>query len=281
MRQSPREIAQAVTTREELLNRPEAENLRIDEYRQFTSEEPIQFPEHKEFEIRKERVPESLRNHIDRIVRVVRLREVRAISGFTRINPPGGLDDEDENLVAHISESRLNWLPAIEVRGEGIFIRFNEARLKVWAGNPIVLDRAGRLNTAYATEWHERYGDERQPPREIRPELVLVHTFAHVLMRQISLDCGYSSASLRERLYVGDAMRGLLIYTGTTDADGTMGGLARQGEAARLEVSVCFSHCSVALVFVRSALHWRAELLLTGTEQCRVPCMRPGTGNIV
>jgi hypothetical protein len=52
-------------------------------------------------------------------------------------------------------------------------------------------------------------------------------------MRQLTLECGYSTAALRERLYVRegqDAMAGVLIYTATSDADGTLGGLQRQGE---------------------------------------------------
>jgi hypothetical protein len=64
-----------------------------------------------------------------------------------------------------------------------------------------------------------------------------VHTLAHALIRQLSLDCGYSSASLRERLYVedgGHSMAGLLIYTGSSDADGTLGGLSRQAEPSRV-----------------------------------------------
>jgi hypothetical protein len=99
MKQSAAEIVKAVNAREGLLNLPESVNLRIDEYEQFVSETPIRFAEHKEFEIRREPVPASIQPFFDRIVRAVRLREVRAISGFTRINPPDLLDDTVVGVV--------------------------------------------------------------------------------------------------------------------------------------------------------------------------------------
>jgi hypothetical protein len=57
-------------------------------------------------------------------------------------------------------------------------------------------------------------------------------------MRQLSLECGYSTASLRERLYSGPGRSGVLIYTATTDADGTLGGLQRQGEGKRMQATL-------------------------------------------
>ena len=89
-------------------------------------------------------------------------------------------------------------------------------------------------------EWRRRYG-EGEPVWQITPRYLLAHTFAHVLMRQLTLECGYSTAALRERLYVSDGndgMAGLLIYTATSDSDGTLGGLQRQGEAHRIQRAV-------------------------------------------
>ena len=105
-----------------------------------------------------------------------------------------------------------------------------------WERQEIVVQRAEKVNRAWRTEWRRRYG-EGEPSRRITPRDLLIHTFAHTLMRQLSLECGYSSAALRERLYVSDGdagMAGLLIYTATSDSDGTLGGLQRQGESARI-----------------------------------------------
>lgn len=208
-------------------------DIRDEEYRQIALSAPACVPE---FETRAVDVPEALRPFISRVVRVVRLREVRALRSFTRINPPGPDDSPD---YASISAGRLNWLPAIEVRGEGIFLTLNPDALTAWEGEATVVDRAPRVNRAWCADWDARYGGE--PERAITPRFLLLHTFAHALVRQLTLESGYSSAALRERLYVGEGpkgMMGLLIYTATSDSDGTLGGLQRQGEPIRLERTV-------------------------------------------
>jgi hypothetical protein len=89
----------------------------------------------------------------------------------------------------------------------------------------------------YRADWQSRHGDGVEPPRMITARYMLCHTLAHTLMRQLTLECGYSSASLQERIYAGggdDPMAGVLIYTATTDSDGTLGGLQRQGKAERI-----------------------------------------------
>lgn len=169
------------------------------------------------------------------VVRAVRLREVRAIKGFTRINPPG---DPDSPEVARLSKAPLEWLPAIEVRGEGIFLALNEERLANWETRPDVIARVSECETRHQADWKERYGEDAKPPQAITPRYMLCHTLAHALMRQLTLECGYSSASLQERIYAGtgdEQMAGLLIYTATPDSDGTLGGLERQGKAGRIE----------------------------------------------
>ena len=238
---TPDELARQVEERVRILESPEADNLRWDEYLQFTSGHASSPEDEAEFEIRPELVPQNLRAHFDHIVRVVRLREVRALSGFTRINPPPVTGDGVPMQQTAISIRPLNWLPAIEVRGEGIFLALSTERLRVWESQPSVLQRASRVHEAFVEDWKQRFGESSDPDRTITGRFLVVHTLAHVLMRQLSLECGYSTASLRERLFVGkDAtdMCGLLVYTATTDADGTLGGLARQGQAQRIQTSL-------------------------------------------
>ena len=211
-------------------------SLRKEEYNQFIKREKIP-QSSREFEIRPVDVPKEMARYFDSIVRVVRLREVRALRGFTRINPPG---DENPSDISDLSERMLNWLPAIEVRGEGIFLQFNMANTRQWERIPDVVSRSRKINERWLTEWRSRY-DEEGPELQITPRYLLVHTFAHVLMRQLTIECGYSAASLRERVYVGedvDEMAGLLIFTGTSDSDGTLGGLQRQGEINRIRRTV-------------------------------------------
>ena len=234
---SPEDLAQQIEDRLDRYNNAAILNIRQEEYLQFVLGADTAARDAREFEVRSVSLPDSLRPYFSRVVRVVRLREVRALKGFTRINPPG---DEDSPDIAAIAVGRPDWLPAIEVRGEGIFLAFNQETLRTWEVQDIVEDRARRVHAAWQFEWQKRYG-EGKPAWPITPRYLLAHTFAHALMRQFTLECGYSTAALRERLYVSeedDGMAGLLIYTATSDADGTLGGLQRQGESHRIERAV-------------------------------------------
>jgi hypothetical protein len=62
----------------------------------------------------------------------------------------------------------------------------------------------------------------------------MLHTLSHLLIKQLSFECGYSIASLCERIYCaedsdGKEMSGIFIYTAGGDSEGTLGGLVRQG----------------------------------------------------
>ena len=214
-----------------------SENLRWDEYLQFTSAATESTDEGSEFEIRPSLVPDILLPYVNHIVRAVRLREVRAISEFTRIEPPAMASPGGPVRYAPIQVTRHNWLPAVEVRGEGIFLALAANELNEWESNKTVMKRAEDVHSKYRADWRARTGNTGEPPRKITARFLLLHTLAHVLMRQLALECGYSSASLRERLYVGTdptSMSGILIYTATSDSDGTLGGLVRQGLPSRM-----------------------------------------------
>jgi len=189
-------------------------------------------------------IPAAFRNVFDRICAVSRLREVRALAGFSRIEPyPVTAEAVGEAIKNHrlssLSKSPKDWLPAAEIRGEGIFVRFRTEAIESWVKNtPYVQARASTLNAR-----HYQIAAERgyQPHYDITARLLLVHSFSHVLLRQISLDCGYSSSALRERLYIsepsddGEVMNGVLIYTGSPDSEGSLGGLVRLANAELLE----------------------------------------------
>lgn len=230
---SPEKLADILEPRYNQYNSSAILNLREEEYHHFVAGHDIRPEEGGEFELRNVQVPDSLRSYFSHIVRVVRLREVRAIRGFTRIKPPE--DGEGQN-IAPIYVRKPNWLPAIEVRGEGIYLEFEPDHLHRWERQQVVQDRARNIQARWQSEWIRRYGGGESSP-VITPRYLLVHTWAHALMRQLTLECGYSSASLRERLYVSEGdveMAGVLIYTATSDSDGTLGGLQRQGEAGRI-----------------------------------------------
>jgi uncharacterized protein DUF1998 len=176
----------------------------------------------------------DLGDWFDKVMLAKRLREVRALQAFKRLFPPSPGDNE--KLRAPLSRTPLDWLPAIEVLGEGVFLQLKAKRLNEWEGRKNVLKRAERINRNYKAKFAALGAAADRP---ITPRLILIHTLAHALINQWSLECGYPAASLRERLFVSEPdaafqMAGLLIYTATTDAAGSLGGVVAQAEAGRL-----------------------------------------------
>jgi hypothetical protein len=170
----------------------------------------------------------------NRVTLVDRLRETRALWGFSRVHPDPPTKEIGKAMLRAASvDFTEQWLPAYVVHGEGIYLEFDEDRLAEWESRRSVADRITRLrqrNQAAARR------DTRTGPLTAR--LVMLHTFAHVLINQLVFECGYSSAALRERLFVSqppDAMAGVLVYTASGDSEGTMGGLVRMGKPGRLE----------------------------------------------
>lgn len=238
---TPEQLFEQVKARLSRLDSQDDESLRFDEYTQLTLGPTAggSSNDEVEFETRPEVVPPEIVNYFSHLVRVTRLREVRALRSFTRVRPPADWREGGDAKFARLTLQDRNWLPATEVRGEGIFLAFNETELRRWSSRVAAIqDRARQLHATYVREYQERYGKDLEPPREVTPRFLLIHSFAHALIRQLSLECGYSTASLRERLYVDDhpqrSMAGVLVYTATPDSDGTLGGLSRQGRPARL-----------------------------------------------
>lgn len=171
-------------------------------------------------------VTEQLGDLVDAVVLAHRLREIRVLHGFRRYTPDADLVD------VHLGRrGRGRWLPAVESFGEGVFISLNQKRLIEWEQQEKVQSRLDVL------ESRRRKSIMGSRLFEATPRAVLLHTLAHLLMRRLAFSCGYSSASLRERVYAETTPRseaGLLIYTAAGDAEGTLGGLVREGEPPRL-----------------------------------------------
>jgi len=171
-----------------------------------------------------------LEDLMEHVVLVHRLREIRVVHGFRRYALDADLVDVDLGR-----RGRERWLPAIESFGEGVFLSLNQQRLELWERREDVQTRADILERRrQASSIGSRFF-------EATPRAILLHTLAHLLMRRLAFSCGYSAASLRERVYaVGGPQpeAGLLVYTAAGDAEGTLGGLVRQGEPPRLSRTI-------------------------------------------
>lgn len=170
----------------------------------------------------------ALAGRLAAVGQVRRVREVRALLGFRRHNASAEFIRADLGLDAQ----RMPVYPAIEMFGEGIFLRFDEQFVSEWESRPEVRARAEILIARrQANDWSHRL--------EIpEPRFIALHTLAHLLIRRLAFASGYSSASLQERIYANsarsDRMAGILIYTAAGDAQGTLGGLVRLGGRDKL-----------------------------------------------
>lgn len=170
----------------------------------------------------------GLRQRFGRIVLADRLREVRALSGFTRVSP-------DASVVPADSARRLKWLPAVEVFGEGVFLTLDRGELASWEVDTRVRRQVAGMQADLDRSFQKDRLEAVTGP-DLSPRFVLLHTLAHLLIRQLSFESGYTTASLRERIYARPEQDqyGILVYTAAGDAEGTLGGLVRQGEPPRL-----------------------------------------------
>ena len=162
------------------------------------------------------------------IVQVHRLREVLALGGFTRLEAPmPDIDGEyrDDVERAEISIDPL-WFPAVENRGEGVLLHFSPDAIRSWRDRPAVRRRIADLQTGYIN-WREQ---RKNPPAFPGGTYVMLHTLSHMLLQSLSARCGYPAASIRERIYVDkeNQLYGVLLYTSSPDAEGTLGGLVQQ-----------------------------------------------------
>jgi hypothetical protein len=203
---------------------------RAEEYEALNGE--IGTPNNSFGDFSREAIPQELFKdkipHVKAISLIDKVRVVNALIGFSRINPVSSKDDDG---FVHIKEPETRWYPAYEVRGEGIFIEFEHSDIVEWISkNHLIVERANRINDNYADSF---IGQNH--PRTITPKLILLHTISHLLIKQLSFECGYSIANLSERLYCADSsdgkeMSGIFIYTASGDSEGTLGGLVRQGK---------------------------------------------------
>lgn len=176
---------------------------------------------------------------IEAVVAVHQLREVVCLYGFTRFDaPPAMFDDGLEEVKLSVEGARLSrkatWLPAIEQFGEGIFVQLDAAQINKWLKNEPVKNRERQLLEGFG-KWRQKTNYKGDFPGAA---YVLTHSLAHALMTEIALECGYPSSALKERIYAlrdqgtgkgsGFSKVGLLIYSASSGAQGTLGGIVAQ-----------------------------------------------------
>ena len=212
---------------------------RLDDIKEFTEikrmeydaithhDDPVYRCNKKHFKAEEDPLPQYLTPYFSRIIRITRLREVKVLLGFTRVDAPDPDADEQPNIVYLNKGSKgERWLPAVDINGEGVFIEFNQDSLKTWLSK----EKVNALSKSYESGY-KAYCDSREWKVTALRNAVytLIHTFSHLLIKQMSMESGYSSTAIRERIYFGDKMAGVLLYTGSPDKEGSLGGLVELG----------------------------------------------------
>lgn len=169
-------------------------------------------------------VPDRFSSIISKLVVVRRLKETIVLKGFSRIDSIDP-DDPEPPGIAELCADEPTWLPAIENHGEGIFLSFNEDFLKGIDSNDQIISRNNSIMMQFDRMRRHRVTSNRYPPRYI-----FLHSLSHLLIRELSNYTGYSSSSIREKVYGQNDMGGILLYTSSSSSDGSLGGLASIGK---------------------------------------------------
>ena len=258
------------------------EEYRLEEYNALIGNIPKECMSEKDFKIEiKKDIEKYGIDIISKVKLVKKLREVRALVGFSRLKPCdqnsiSGFDDDvlPKGFVP-IKEKDTNWYPAYETRGEGIFIEFDNEKVSKWIESCLdITNRVSLLDTRYNLIQRKLGNKERK----ITPKYVLLHTISHLLIKELSFQSGYDSASLTERIYCNveyedTNMSGILIYTSSGDSEGTLGGLVRQGRYDTLPKILIDAvrkakWCSSDPVCIDSLAQGRDSLNLSACHAC-------------
>ncbi len=229
---SRKEFDEALESRKK--NIREFKEIKKMEYDAITHHSDPQYSSNKKhFKAEEAPVPDYLKDYFSRIIRITRLREVKVLLGFTRVEAPDPDADAQANVVYLNKGRNERWFPAVEVHGEGVFIEFNPDTVKKWKSNNKISDLSGKYKECYRA-YCESKGWTITVERDAA--YVLMHTFAHLLIKQMSMFSGYSSSAIRERIYFGEDMSGILLYTGSSDKEGSLGGLVELGTIDKLNL---------------------------------------------
>ena len=182
--------------------------------------------------------PKWFKNRINRVLKVHKLREVVALLSFTRLEPVVNQINGDPLDLgvrrASIDNKEITWLPAVENLGEGIFIGFDSSKINDWLNNESVVEYLSTHRDAFKT-WNEEHGLSEDQFRWPGGAYLMLHSLSHLLISQAALDCGYSASSIKERIYSFPELGyGILLYTGGSGSEGTLGGLV--GLSDKIEI---------------------------------------------
>lgn len=174
---------------------------------------------------------------IQNVIKVHRLREVICLYGFTRLEPPPtAAESELDEIQLAVNGAELSrnieWLPALEQYGEGIFLHVSPQFMREWLNKPETNETSMTLRDR-ETRDARRFN---RVPKHLGAAYWALHSLSHAFMSELALECGYPLSSLKERIYSSGPAQpdrfGILIYTSASGGQGTLGGLSEMAQRA-------------------------------------------------
>ncbi len=219
-----------------LKNIKEFSEIKKMEYDAITHhDDPVYASNKKHFKAEEDTLPAYLSKYFSRVIRITRLREVKVLLGFTRVDAPDPEVDDQKNIVYLNRSGAEKWLPAAEIHGEGIFFEFNKETINKW----LSIESVSNLSKQYETRYNNYCVSRKWTVNFSRNAVyTMMHTFSHLLIKQMSMSSGYSSSAIRERIYFSKEMAGILLYTGSADKEGSLGGLVELGKIDKLNTII-------------------------------------------
>lgn len=182
------------------------------------------------FNAEEDPVPLVLKPYFSRIIRINRLREIMCLKGFTRLDAPDP-EAEDQVNIVHLN-SKDGWLPGIEIHGEGVFIEFDKNMINSWLSKPSISKLDKIVKDSFENYCLSRGWNITNQRGVV---YMLMHTFSHLLIKEMGDKSGYSTSSIKERIYCSDSMHAILLYTGSSDKEGSLGGLVELGKSNKIQ----------------------------------------------
>ena len=172
-------------------------------------------------------IHDEIKTYVSRIKKIDRLTMITVLKSFTRNQPPDPFDQtssKNEKIRCKLNRNqKINWIPGVETKGEGILFSLDEDKLKKW--EEIANSRCNSLLESF-----EEYNALRGWEGNISTRYILLHTLAHILIRELAYTSGYGESSIRERIYCEKNTNGILLYTASNSSEGSLGGIVRNAE---------------------------------------------------
>ena len=160
----------------------------------------------------------SLQTYFKAIHRVDSVPEVQVLKGFSRIDYIDRFEEGDVHINRVTQYPKNNWLPAVRNYGEGIFFVVDTQKLAKW-------EQTENVTANIIEKYNQQRQEFEKEPLPLAGRHLLLHTFSHAMLKELAAHSGYSTTSLKERLYVDSSMHGVFIYTASGDSEGSLGGL--------------------------------------------------------